>query len=220
MHRKRLFVFKAHPNFAHPSRKRIFITSFDLKLYDRKLASSLAVVKIQTALAAKRMAGEGEAVLRGQWSWRLTSNFLPEGVHNEDTDHECDPELEVVDDKINLTVFLLHLVLIVVLTTRQPDWKSFGKLPLRRDSMAVNNAAITARTALAVSALAAYVPRHNIRYNVLFASNLTSHVIEHYCFQSNHSICTLARRESKMFWSQLRLVPRHPMTWMQPSSAT
>ena len=78
MHRARLLVFKAHPDIAHASQKRILITSFLLGLYDRQLASSLAVVKIQTSADAKRLAAEGEAVRRDQRSWRSTNNFLPQ----------------------------------------------------------------------------------------------------------------------------------------------
>ena len=56
MHRARLLVIKAHPDLAHAPRERILITSFLLGLYDRQHASSLAVVKIQTAADAERLA--------------------------------------------------------------------------------------------------------------------------------------------------------------------
>ena len=79
MHRARLLVLKAHPDLAHASRERNLITSFLLGLYDRQLASSLAVFKIQTAADAERLAAEGEAVRRDQRSRRSTSNFLSEG---------------------------------------------------------------------------------------------------------------------------------------------
>ena len=79
MHRTRLLVLKAHPDYAHASRKRILITSLLLGLYDRQLALSHAVVKIQTAADAERLAAEGEAVRRDQRSRRSTINFLPEG---------------------------------------------------------------------------------------------------------------------------------------------
>ena len=79
MHRARLLVLKAHPDLAHASRKRILITSFLLGLYNRQLASSLAVVKIQTAADAERLTAEGEAVRRDQRSQRSKSNFLSEG---------------------------------------------------------------------------------------------------------------------------------------------
>ena len=45
MHRARLLVLTAHPDLAHASRERILITSLLLGLYDRQLASPLAVVK-------------------------------------------------------------------------------------------------------------------------------------------------------------------------------
>ena len=45
MHRAKL-VLKTYPDVAHAFWKRILITSFLLVLYDRQLASSLAVVKI------------------------------------------------------------------------------------------------------------------------------------------------------------------------------
>ena len=64
MHCARLFVLKAHPDLAHAHRERILITSFLLGLYDRQVASSIAVVKIQTAADAERLAAESEAVRR------------------------------------------------------------------------------------------------------------------------------------------------------------
>ena len=78
MHRARLLVLKANPDLAHASRERILITSFRLGLFDRQLASSLAVVKIQTAADAERLAAEGEAVRRDKRYRRSTNNFLPE----------------------------------------------------------------------------------------------------------------------------------------------
>ena len=84
MHRARLGVLKAHLDLVHASRERILITSFLLWLYDRQLALSLAVVKIQTAADAERLAAEGEAVRRDQRSWRSTSNFLPDGAYSPD----------------------------------------------------------------------------------------------------------------------------------------
>ena len=62
MHFARLFVIKAHPDLAHAPRESILIRSFLLGLYDRQLASSLAVIKIQTAADAERLATEDEAV--------------------------------------------------------------------------------------------------------------------------------------------------------------
>ena len=89
MHRARLLVLKAHHDLAHGPKERILITSLLLWLYDRQLASSLAVVKIQTAADAERLAAEGEAVRRDQRSRRSSSNFLPEGASAPDPD---DPE--------------------------------------------------------------------------------------------------------------------------------
>ena len=84
MHRARLLVLKVHPDLAHASRERILITSFLLGLYDRQLASSLAVVTIQTAANAEQLAAECEAVRRDQRSRRSTNNFLPEDPSAQD----------------------------------------------------------------------------------------------------------------------------------------
>ena len=59
MHRVRLLVLKAHPTFKDAARKRILITSFMLGLFDRQLAANLAVVKVQTAAEAERLAANG-----------------------------------------------------------------------------------------------------------------------------------------------------------------
>ena len=78
MHRARLLVLKAHSDLAHDSRERILVTSCLLGLYDRQLASSLAVVKIQTAVDGERLAAEGEAFRRDQRPRRSLNNFFPE----------------------------------------------------------------------------------------------------------------------------------------------
>ena len=80
MHRARLLVLKAHHDLAHASRERILVTSFLLGLYNRQLASSLAVVRIQTVADVERLPAEGEAVRRDQRSRRTTNNFLPIGA--------------------------------------------------------------------------------------------------------------------------------------------
>ena len=64
MHRVQFLVHKAHPNLEHSARERISITSFMLGLHDKQLAASLAVVKVQTAAEAERLAAEGEAETR------------------------------------------------------------------------------------------------------------------------------------------------------------
>ena len=100
MHRARLLVLKAHPDLAHAPRERILITSFILGLYDRQLASSHAVVKIQTAADAERLAAEGEAVRRDQRSRRSTNNFLPEGASAPESDDPDEPpDAESLDEE-------------------------------------------------------------------------------------------------------------------------
>ena len=66
MHRVRLLVLKAHPNLEHSARERILITSFMLGFHDKQLATLLAVVKVQTAADAERLAVKAEAVRRDQ----------------------------------------------------------------------------------------------------------------------------------------------------------
>lgn len=74
MHRARLFVLKAHLDFAHASREQIIVTSFLYGLYDREFASSLAVVNIQTAADAERLTAESKAVRRDQRLRRFLNN--------------------------------------------------------------------------------------------------------------------------------------------------
>ena len=80
MHRVRLLVLKAHPDLDSTSRERILVTSFRMGLYDRQLAASFAVARLQTAAEAERLAAEGKAVRHDQKSRRSGSNFLPEGA--------------------------------------------------------------------------------------------------------------------------------------------
>ena len=86
MHRERLLVLKAHPDLAYASRKRILVMSLFSGLYDCQLASSLAVVKIQTAADAERLAAENEAVKHDKRSRRSTNNFLPEKASAEESE--------------------------------------------------------------------------------------------------------------------------------------
>ena len=72
----RLLVLKAHPNLEHSARERILITSFMLGLHDKQLAASLAVVNVQTAAEAERLAAEGEAVRRDQKSRKSSGNYI------------------------------------------------------------------------------------------------------------------------------------------------
>ena len=99
MHRARLLVLKAHPDLAYAPRERTLITSFLLGLYNRQLASSLAVVKIQTAADAERLATEGEAVRRDQRSRRSPNNFLPEEASATDPEVLEEPsDVEPIDE--------------------------------------------------------------------------------------------------------------------------
>ena len=76
MHRARLLVLEAHNDLAHASRERILITRLLLWRYNRQLASAIAVVKIQTAADAQRLAADSVAVRRDQRSRSSTNNFL------------------------------------------------------------------------------------------------------------------------------------------------
>ena len=66
MHSVRLFVLKAHLTLDHAAGERILITSFMLGFHDKQLAASLAVVKIQTASEAERLAAEGGRASRSE----------------------------------------------------------------------------------------------------------------------------------------------------------
>lgn len=66
MKRVRLLVLKAHLNLDDAARERIFITSLLLGLQDRQLGAYIAIVKIQTAAEAKRLAAKKEVVRRDQ----------------------------------------------------------------------------------------------------------------------------------------------------------
>ena len=70
MLRARLLILKAHLDLDHLLRERILVTSFLVGLYDRKLASSLAIAKIQTAADAEKLAIEKESVRRDPRSRR------------------------------------------------------------------------------------------------------------------------------------------------------
>ena len=84
MHQVRLLVLKAHPTLEHAACERILITSFMLGLYDRQLAANLAVVKVQTAAEAERLAAEGEVVRRDQRTRKYTgNNLLPSASKSE-----------------------------------------------------------------------------------------------------------------------------------------
>lgn len=64
MHQVRLLVLKARPTLKNVARKRSLITYYMLGRHDRQLAASLAVVEINTATEAVRLAAEGKVVCR------------------------------------------------------------------------------------------------------------------------------------------------------------
>ena len=99
MHRARLLVLKAHPYLAHAVRERILVTSFLIGLYDRQLAASLAVVKIQTAADAERLAAEGDAVRRYQRSRRANINSLHEEACGNDRNNCPGVDLQPLNEK-------------------------------------------------------------------------------------------------------------------------
>ena len=76
MRRVRRLVNKAHPGLAQNVRERILTTSFLLGLYDRQLASSLAVAKIKDSAEAEKLAAEGESVRRDLKNGKSYMNFL------------------------------------------------------------------------------------------------------------------------------------------------
>ena len=88
MQRVRLLVLKAHPKLDNASRERILITSFMLGLHDKQLAANLAVVKVQSAAEAERLAAEGEAVRRDQRAKRTGNYSLPERIDEEESENE------------------------------------------------------------------------------------------------------------------------------------
>ena len=78
MLRARMLVIKEHPTLAHFDKEHIFVTSVLLGLYDRQLAASLAVARIQNAADAERLAVKGKAVPHDQQSRRSNLNLLHE----------------------------------------------------------------------------------------------------------------------------------------------
>ncbi len=110
MHRVRLLVLKAHSTLEHTARERIFITSFMLGLHDRQLAASLAVVKIQTAAEAERLAAEKEVVRRDQKSRKYTGNYvLPTVSNTEPEEYEEESNLSEMEAEEDLMAALSDL---------------------------------------------------------------------------------------------------------------
>ena len=110
MHLVRLLVLKAHPNLEHSARERILITSFMPGLYDKQLAASLAVVKVQTAAEAERLAAEGVAVRRDKKSRKSLGNyFLPSTSREPESEKEEDLNLSEEEEEEVLMATLADL---------------------------------------------------------------------------------------------------------------
>ena len=67
---------KAHLDLAQTARERILVTSFLLGLYDRQLASSLAVAKIKDSSEAEKLAAEGVSVRKDMKNRKSYMNNL------------------------------------------------------------------------------------------------------------------------------------------------
>ena len=103
----RLLVLKAHPNLEHSASERILITSFMLGLHDKQLAASLAVVKVQTAAKAERLAAEGEAVRRDQKSRKSSGNYLLHSISREfesEDEEDLNPSKEEKKEELMATL--------------------------------------------------------------------------------------------------------------------
>ena len=92
-HRVRILVLKAHPTLDHAARERILITSFMLGLHDRQLAANLAVVKVQSAAEAERLAAEGEVVRRDLRTRNYTGKYLLPSASKSEPEKVEDPYL-------------------------------------------------------------------------------------------------------------------------------
>ena len=191
MHRARLLVIKAHPDLAHAPRERILITSFLLGLYDRQLASSLAVVKIQTAADAERLAAEGEAVRRDQRPRRSTSNFLPEGA--------CAPELYDPDEPLDAeSLDEEEEELTAALGTATPSQFSIqsespqndGRRRVPQGATDVVNTVTSSPNAPDRIAKGPDASPHELSLNVCSAKVTISYVIVHHCLQLSKRLRT------------------------------
>ena len=89
MHRVRLLVLKAHPNLENSAHERILITNFMLGLHDKQHAAFVAVVKVQAATEAVRLAAERLRVRRDQKSRKSSGNYLlPSASHELESERE------------------------------------------------------------------------------------------------------------------------------------
>ena len=128
----RLLVIKARPNLARPDRERVLVASFLIGLYDRQLAASLAVARIQNAADAERLAIEGEAVRHDRRSRRCDLDLLLEGAIIDDSGDSPGADLEPLDEvEEELTAAIGSLV-----AARRPDSRSGGLLERRKSTSA------------------------------------------------------------------------------------
>ena len=110
MHRFHLLVLKAHQTLEHSARVRILITSFMLRLHDRQVAASLAVVKVKTAAEAERLAAESEAVQRDQKSRKSSEYYILLSISRQpESEEEEDLSLSEEEEEEELMATLADL---------------------------------------------------------------------------------------------------------------
>ena len=108
--RVRLLVLTAHLTLEHAARERILITSLMLELYNRQLAANIAVVTVQTAAEAERLAAEGKVVRRDQRTRKYTGNYLfPSASKLEPEEVEDDRYLSEMEEKEALMAALADM---------------------------------------------------------------------------------------------------------------
>ena len=212
MNRARLLVLKAHPDLAHASRERILITSFLLGLYDRQLASSLAVVKIQPAADAERLAAEGEAVRRDQRpDARSTTSFLTKRVASPLTMRTTFTQSRSPSTTKTVTLRLRFLL---------PELTNAPALPLIRQSAerrpqrpaatAAGSMGTIVPSALEVAAPAARALKRASHSNAFCAKVSTVYATEACCPRVSKSLALLKRATRSQQKLHFNLAPRHP----------
>jgi len=90
LNRVRLLVIKCHPNLSFADRERILIASFTNGLYNRQLATSLAMANPRTSADAERVAMSGEAVSREHRARKQAGNFAAAELEYESEREEDD----------------------------------------------------------------------------------------------------------------------------------
>ena len=163
MHRAQLLVLKAHPDLGHVPRERILVTSFLFGLYDRQLAASLAVVKINIAADRERLAAEGEVVRQDQRFRRSNNHFLGKEPFVGNFDNSPDADLKPLDEEEDeLTAALDNFG-----ANRRLESQS-GKLFERKRRHAAHNATTAGNTGISSSsALEPHTPTTDDLHRVL-----------------------------------------------------